>query len=265
MNLFRIIRLCIAFIIIFTFILIIRWTVLPHLKVFFHALPPAPLWEGAWNAFIGAGLQIMPFIIAVFLVLWAVYTAIKKTVCRIPLFGKIICKIIDRTTPFPELKRAGIFALFDAIIGIIFSPDSLSKRFTRLGQALAAFIESNFTFAAETTDEVLGITPMINKINSSIQLPKTIKLTGTDKVGKPYNDYEHPKPEVNDAPLLTDEQREMDDKYQMCIAQNTTQLTPDIIDPEQINYIKVQNQFARTQCKVNKLQSSMAYMINKYV
>jgi len=265
MNIFRMIQLAIAFIIIFTFILIIRWTVLPHLKIFFHGLPPAPLWEGAWNAFIGAGLQIMPFILAVFLVLYLVYKAIQKTVCRIKLIGKIICKILDRTPPFSELKRAGIFNLFDAIFGIIFSRDSISKRFTRLGQALAAFIESNFTFAVDTTDKVLGITPLIDKINSSIQIPKTIQITSkTDKNGKPYDDYEHPKPDVNDAPLLTDEQREIDDKYQMCVAKNTTPITPDMTEDD-VKYYKIQNQVAITRCKVNKLQTSMSYMTNKYV
>jgi hypothetical protein len=264
MNLFKMIQLAISFIIIFTFILIIRWTVLPHLKVFFHGLPPAPLWEGAWNAFIGAGQQIMPFIIAAFLILYLVWKAIHKTVCRIPLIGKPICKLIDRTSPFAELMRAGIFNLFDAIIGIVASRDSMSKRFSRLGQALAGFIEGNFTMAVNTTDEVLGITPLIDKINSSIKIPQSVNLTSTDKNGQPYTDYKQPEPVPNDSPVLTDEQREIDDKYQMCIAQNTIQITPDM-SPEDIKFYKNQNQIATTQCKVNKLQTSMAFMSNKYM
>jgi len=261
MNILRMIRLAIAFIVVFTFILIIRWAVLPHLKVFFHGLPPAPLWEGLWNAIIGAGQQLMPFIIAAFLVFYLVYKAIQQTVCRIKLIGKIICRLVDKAPPFAQLKQAGIFSLFDAIFGIIFSRDSLKNRLKRLGRALAAFVESNFAFSVKTADETLGITPMINKINPDISLPTSINLTDkNDPSAK--KDYIHPQPDTTPSPVLSDEQREIDDKYQLCVAENTKQITPDM-DSNQIKYIQSQNQLEQTRCKVSKFQNSLSLMTNK--
>ena len=275
MNILRMIRLAIAFVIIFTFILIIRWTVLPHLKVFFHALPPAPLWEGIWSAIIGAGMQIMPFILAAFVIIYFLY----KIISKIPLIGKIILKI----PPFPEFKRSGLIGLFDGVFGIIFSRDSIPKRFQRLAYAIGAFIEANFKFAADTTDEVLGITPMINKINSKItsakgsienstyKLPTKINLTN----GKGAEDIKDPPdPYANQPnPILNDEQREVDDKYQLCISENMKPIPPissnmskkDLEETkEKVAAIQQQNKQAQLQCKVQKLQTTLAFLTNKF-
>lgn len=266
MNFLKMIRLGIAFIVIFTFILIIRWTVLPHLKVFFHALPPAPIMEGIWSAAIGTGMQIMPYILATFVVLYFLY----KIISKIKLIGKIILKI----PPFPDIKRSGLIGLFDGIFGIIFSRDSIPKRFQRLAYAIGAFIEANFKFAADTTDEVLGITPMINKLNKKItsagqsatqslmKIPNKINLTN----GKGAEDIKDtPDPYENDpVPLLSDEQREIDDKYQLCVAENIKQITPDM-SKEDIDYWQNQNKLSQIRCKVQKLQTSLAFFTNKFM
>ena len=96
----KIIRLAIAFVIMFTMILILRWTVLPHLKVFVHALTPTPFWEGLWSTLIGIGMQLMPYILATFVIIYFLY----KIISKIPLIGKIILKI----PPFPEFRRSGL-------------------------------------------------------------------------------------------------------------------------------------------------------------
>ena len=276
----KIIRLAIAFVIMFTMILILRWTVLPHLKVFVHALTPTPFWEGLWSTLIGIGMQLMPYILATFVIIYFLY----KIISKIPLIGKIILKI----PPFPEFRRSGLIGLFDGIFGIIFSRDSIPKRFQRLAYAIGSFIEQNFKFTIDTTDEVLGITPMINKLNNKItsakgsiensvyKLPGKINLTN----GKGAEDIKTPPdPYANDPnPILNDEQREIDDKYQQCVAENIKPipiLTPEMIKDmskeelekkkEDIAHIPNENKRAQIQCKVQKLQTSLAFFTNKFM
>jgi hypothetical protein len=252
MGFLKIIRLGIAFCVIFTFILIIRWTVLPHLKVFVHALPPTHLWKGAWDVAISAGMQLMPYIITTFVILYFIY----KIVSKIPIIGKIIVKI----PPFPDLKRSGIFNLLDGLFGIIFSRSSLKDRLHRFAYAIGAFIEANFKFAADTTDEVLGITDKINRLNNKIKIPTSINLTN----GKGSTDLESEEITAVENPLLSDEQREVSDKYQQCIAENIEQLTPDMSKEDKAHFIN-RNRITQIQCKAQKLQTSLSFITNKFL
>lgn len=266
MNILKLIRLAIAFVVMFTMVLILRWTVLPHLKVFAHALTPTPFWEGLWSTAVGVGMQLMPIILTVFVIIYFLY----KIISKIPLIGKIIIKI----PPFPEFRRSGLIGLFDGIFGIIFSRDSISKRFQRLAYAIGAFIEQNFKFSVDATDEVLGITPMINKLNTKISstkdsvenaaysLPSKINITN----GKGAEDIKDPPdPYANQPnPILSDEQREIDDKYQQCIAENIKLIPPDMKEKDSLKNIESQNKLIQLQCKVQKLQTSLSFFTNKF-
>ena len=261
MNILKIIHICVAFCVIFTCVLILRWLVLPHLKVWVRALPPAPIWESMWAAAMAVGQQLLPWILAAFLFLYLIYKIIQMFVCKIPLVGKVICKIVNRIPPFPELKQAGIFNLFDAIFGIVFSFDTLSGRLKRLGLAILNFIQSNFTMVIHTTDEALGISQKVDKLNSNIKLPTTINLTN----GQGSSDYTQPQPTPPpENPIIQDEQREVDDKYQLCVAENTTPITGDITDVATIKQIQLRNNIQETICKANKLQTTLLFMGNKY-
>jgi hypothetical protein len=258
------IRLAIAFVIIFTVILILRWTVLPHLKVFFHALPPAPLWEGIWNLMIGVGQQLMPYILVVFVFIYFIIKFINNVLGRIPLVGKVIKRVAMRVPPLPDFNRSGLVGLFDGIFGIVFSRDSIKVRIQKLGYAIGAFIEQNINYSVQTTDEVLGITPMLNKFNSKLKIPDTVSVNVTNGKGNEFI-KETPDSSANEPdPILSDEQREIDDKYQQCISENIQPVLPDM-SKDDIEYIKNQNQLAQVRCKVKKVQNSISFMTNKYV
>ena len=236
---------------------------------------------------IGVGQELMPIILVAFVFIYLIIKVIKNVLGRIPLVGKIIKKVALKIPPFPDFEHSGLEGLFDGIFGIVFSRAGIRQRFKNLAYAIGAFIEKNIKFSVQTTDEVLGITPKLNKLNSKLvsaeesskkslyNMSASINLTN----GKGANFIKDtPDPDANDKnPILSDEQREIDDKYQQCLAENTIQIPPR--DPnkppmsdedkkaekKENDSIANQNTLARTRCKVNKIQTTISFMSNKYI
>jgi len=272
------IRLAIAFLVAFTLMMFVRLLILPRLKVFFPSLPPYPIWRAVTMAIITIGQQLMPIILLIFLFFYIVYKIINKVVCRIPIVGKIVCKIVNKTPPFPEFKQSGIFGLFDGIAGIVFSRKSLKDRVKDLGLAIAAFIENSFTFTVQTVDDTFHIKQKVNKLGSQInnsidsasssinstltlQPPNLTNGKGQDLIKNPVDEYEN-----EPSPILEDEQKEVDDKYQQCVIENVKPIPPDSqISKDDLRNLQTQNSIAQTQCKVQKLQTSISFLTNKYM
>lgn len=282
MNFLKMIRLAIAFLVAFTLMMLVRLLILPHLKVFFPSLPPYPIWRAVTMTIITVGQQLMPIILLIFLFFYIVYKIINKVVCRIPIVGKIVCKIVNKTPPFPEFKQSGIFGLFDGIAGIIFSRKSLKDRVKDLGLAIAAFIENSFTYTAQTVDDTFHIKQKVTKLGSDInksvsssidsasssinsaltlQPPNLTNGKGQDLIKNPVDEYEN-----EPSPILEDEQKEVDDKYQQCVIENVKPIPPDSqISKYDLQHLQRQNTIAQTQCKVQKLQTSISFLTNKYL
>jgi hypothetical protein len=280
MNFLKMIRLAIAFVVGFILMMLFRLLILPRLKVFFPSLPPSEFWGPITSIIIEGGKQAVPYILAAFFFFYIVYKVINKVVCRIPIVGKIVCKIVNKTPPFPEFKKSGIFGLFDGISGIIFSRKSLKDRVKDLGLAIAGFIEGSFTYTAQTVDDTFHITQKVNKLrsdinksvsssidsaSSSVESALTLKPPNlTNGKGDEFNKPPVDEYENEPSPILTDEQREVDDKYQQCVIENVQIIPPGMIKDD-IRAIETQNTIAQTRCKVQKLQTSIAFLTNKYL
>jgi hypothetical protein len=280
MNFLKMIRLAIAFVVGFILMMLFRLLVLPHLKVFFPSLPPSEIWGPIVSVIIEVGKQAVPYLLAAFFFFYIVYKVINKVVCRIPIVGKIVCKIVNKTPPFPEFKKSGIFGLFDGISGIVFSPKSLKDRVKDLGLAIAGFIEGSFTYTAQTVDDTFHITQKVNKLSSdinksvsssidsassSVESALTLKPPNlTNGKGDEFNKTPVDEYENEPSPILTDEQREVDDKYQQCVIENV-QIIPPGKSEDDIRAIQAQNTLAQTRCKTQKLQTSIAFLTNKYL
>ena len=251
MNILQAIRIGIALVVLIVSYLAFRWLILPHMKVFFPSLPPGPFWISISNAFTAVCHQAIPFILIPLVVLYFLY----KIISKIPLIGKILIRI----PPFPDLKRSGVIGLFDGIFGIIFSRRSLKDRFINLAQSILGFIQGSFKNSADAIDDAFHIKNKLNAFNPKLKIPDSISLT-TSTVYQPSPDDNAPV----ENPLMTDEQKEVDDKYQMCLKQNVKVITPDM-SQDDIQYYTNQNSIESVRCQVQKLQTSLSFVTNPYL
>jgi hypothetical protein len=267
------IRLAIAIVVLDVCFLVARWIIIrPPIEVFLASLPPKELWLGVLNGLTAASHQALPWILAPLAVLYFIY----KLVAKIKLIGKILLRI----PPFPDIKRSGIISLFDAIFGIVFGRGSIKDRLKNFARKILEFIESSFTNSVNAVDDVFHIKNKLNALNPKLKIPDSISVSN-NKMFDTSASYKEPKKfdlissynkndEVTDAdqidsPLMTEEQKEINDKYQMCVYENTIKITPDITDPEEIKFINNQNSMTQTKCKIDKFRTSLSFVTNKYL
>jgi hypothetical protein len=112
-----------------------------------------------------------------------------------------------------------------------------------LGLAIAGFIEGSFTYTAQTVDDTFHITQKVNKLSSdinksvsssidsassSINSALTLKPPNlTNGKGVEFNKTPVDEYENEPSPILEDEQKEVDDKYQQCVIENVKPIPPD--------------------------------------
>lgn len=250
MGFLTMIRLGIAIVVLDVVFLVARWLIIHPVKVFLPSLKPEPFWVNLTNSLTAVAHQTLPYVLIPLVILYFIYKAISK----IPLIGKILVRI----PPFPDLRRSGIIGLFDGLFGIIFSRASMKDRFKNFVRAILQFVQAGFKNSVDTVDNVFKIKNKLNRLNPKIKIPDSINLTGDTKY---YDDKPDTDPTTN--PLMTDEQREVDDKYQLCVYENTVKITPDM-KPEDISYYQTQNTIETIKCKANKLQTSLSFVTNKF-
>lgn len=229
----RIIHYCIVFVVFIISLSLGRWIVLPGTKVFIPALEIPPL-TGIWQ--IGMGIlsgQVLTTIIVIMLCLWGFYN----------IFIRVfpINLIIRNMTPFRELKKAGIFGLFDAILNIFVSRDSGQTRMIKFFRAIGNFFKGNFDMMGETLRDMLGI-------KSSGGLPFSAKA---DPI-KPGQRQE----ETEDSPFTPDELRRTNEEFQQCIEENVTVIRPDT-DSTDKAIANAKNSVVEIQCKIKAMQIAM--------
>jgi len=229
MDLGKMIRLAIAFVVFVILITIARYAVLPPLKVGIPALPPVQIMDTAFQTFMSICQQFMGYIIIVLIIIWLLY----KIISKIPLIGKIIIKKIP---VFSACKNSGIFGLFDNIFGIIFSRATIPDRFMRFGRAVTDFTKSSVTYLAKTSNDML---PIFDSKSVDKTKPKPVKTTDPSFIPSD-NDY-------------------LQDQLQMCLEENIIQVTPDMTDADK-KYVALQNQSTLTLCKTKQLRVIMDNM-----
>ena len=172
MNFSEIIIICIVICIVCVLLALFRILAIP-LDIGFPSLPPVPVTKSIWIIFINILLIATIIIITAFFVLYCVYKIIEKVIKPIPLFGDIVWAIVSNMTPFKELREAGIFDLFDAVINILGSGFS-RESFRNLFDELFRFANKSMGFVRRYTSQYmpqLGI--------SAPSLPTASRTTST--------------------------------------------------------------------------------------
>lgn len=207
---------------------VMRWTVLPGFTVFIPALDFGPA-TAAWNVFMTVGQWIVIISLVIFIMLWIIYKILMR------IFP--INLIIKNAPPFRELRRAGIFSLFDAIFGIIFSADSASKRVIRLGKAVGGFVTGNVGMMRETVQDMAGTNKGVPSSNKS-----------TDVKPSSRNEEE--------SPFSKEDIARTNEEFQQCIEEKTVVITPSMSSTD-VKSANLQNSLLEIQCKVQAMQTAM--------
>jgi hypothetical protein len=240
MGILTIINTCVAFcvfIIIWTFLSI---CVLPHLwdYIGIPALPPQEVWKPIYAGMQRAGLIAFVVIITLFLLLYVIYRIIKL------LPGILLAMIGWMWPPFIQLEQAGIFPLFDSILGAIFSLDPIKTRMQIIANGLEGMFRNGITFIANDLQE-LGFPPNAKPIPPPPLYPVSEIV-----------------PPANPTAISDKSQAGIEQKYNECLQEKIVNITNGM-SAKDIQNANISNQYTRVNCKLNQFFGSIELLAQR--
>jgi hypothetical protein len=175
----------------------------------------------------------------VYLLIYFIWLIIKKVVPTI--FG--LRKKVLSFPPFPQLDRAGIFRLFNAIFGNIASIALPTTKLKNISKEIARFFYNNRDLIREAASPfATGIIATVNPVKG--------EYAGKDEA----TNNKRPKPRedtLNDV-----EKRTIDDLEQQCLEENTELVSPDMgqVEKQKIRLNNIKN---KNICKIKSLQNTV--------
>lgn len=232
MNFFKIIDYIIIFIVIYLLVMIGRWFVLPHLKVFPN-IPPQWLWTSVVGVILYIFNAIFHYIIMALIIIYILWIIIRKFVPNFPI---PIRRILLRLPPFRPLEQAGILPLMDRVRKVFFSHLPISQRLMNAGEAIGLFLASSTTFIMNKFGMKVPIIPMGGQSADNLQPHKERKLSREEQAKQDAED------------------REVRESYLQCIEESIIPITPTMTKSE-----KEANAFRNQQntliCKIDQMRN----------
>ena len=240
MGILGIINTCVAFcvfIIIWTFLSI---CVLPHIwdHIGLPALPPQEVWKPIYAVMQRVSLIAFIVIITVFLMLYVIYRIIKL------LPGILLAMIGWMWPPFIQLEQAGIFPLFDSILGALFSFDPIKTRMQIVANGLEGLFRNGIGFIANDL-QGYGIPPNAKPIPPPPLYPVPSIVASK-----------------NPSPISDKTQAGIEQKYNECLQEKFVNITNDM-SASDIQSANISNQYTRVNCKLNQFFGSMELLAQR--
>lgn len=138
------INLMVAFIVAYLLFMLLRWLVLPNIRIFPYIYPEV-VWVTIYNVFLYICNALFHWILAFLLFLYIIWFFIMYIVPKI-FFLAPFKSLLLRIPPIWQFHRAGVLPLMDNVRKIIFSTDTLGHRFARAGQSLNQFVIRSMSF-----------------------------------------------------------------------------------------------------------------------
>lgn len=243
MGLYESINTAILFIAAYCLWFILRWAVLPHLKIFPY-IPPQFIWVNLYNALAYIGTTLFHWVLAGLFFIWVLWRIIKQFV---PFFIFIVPvrPILLALPPFPQLEAVGIFALFDELVMLLFRMLPFQETLKEMGRTFQRFIRKSMWLVIDSAR---------GKASGPPPGHPPVAGGGTSASWGGGGGSSGP-----DQPL---QNRENDDFYTQCVAENTEPIYPELGSVEK-TMIMAKNSGARAMCSVKKLQQmadTLTYM-----
>lgn len=219
-----------------------------------HSLPgiPGRIIEAIWSAVTGPIFAMgFTLVMVVMFCIYIIWKIIKKFIPNFPIpFKKILLKI----PPLPQLERAGIFGLFDALVGVILSRSSFGNRFVKVGHALGDFVVRSTGMVISTAKEVVP-TNALNKLTEDSPEEKAKAAEEAANANLTPEEIVEKKQSKNvNSPFTDTEKQIVNEQYQLCLAETTTPITSDMSTSD-INKTKLANDLAKVKCDFGKLSA----------
>lgn len=254
MNFVKLINNVITFCVLLAIFAIVMTALGPFLgDMGVHTFPgiPGKIIKAIWDAITGpifaAGFTVCIVVMFMIYIIWKI---IKMFVPNFPIpFKMILLKI----PPLPQLERAGIFALFDSIVGVVLSRASFGNRLMKVGFALGDFVKRNFemvmSIAKDTAPNINfgGKESKSKDEQDNEAIDNNPDLTEQEKIEKKQSKN------IN-SPFTDTEKQIVNEQYQLCIAENTTPITSDMSKSD-ITKAKTANDLAKIKCDLSKLSA----------
>lgn len=233
MNFFTIINLMIAFLVAYIMFMLMRWFVLPNIRIFPYIYPQF-LWVSLYNLLVNACTQIFAYIIMFILIMYVIWLIVRLFVPNFPIPMK---SIILRLPPLYQMQKAGIFGLIDSVRKILVSNDTLVRRFARAGQGISTFLIKGSGFLKGSLAEI------------GVPVPSTTT--------------EKPKPFLDDRKSVFSKEQEAkaNDEITQCIEENSVPIYPEMTSFEKAKFTFT-NSNAGIICKAKSL-SSLSNMLSE--
>jgi hypothetical protein len=252
MGFMQILRIMIFIVIISIVILVGQIVTFNHIEVFLKGLPPTQVTHAVMRIVFSILKSLFHYILIFLIIMYIIYLIVKKFVPNFPLpFKTIILSI----TPLYELRKAGVFGLFDAIIGIFTSKAPFLTKMVALVRAFGRFLAAPYyLLQGSATGYVLdlGGGPSQKK-----QKPKPAQEgefnTEDDTEGEP----------TYDESLSPNENKFIQKEYQQCLSENYLAETDNMSTLEKAS-VGTKNATTKIICDVKKLQSYSTLVTSKF-
>jgi len=203
------------------------------------ALEPKEVWRPIYGIASKIAEYLTIIMITVFFLLYIIYKIING------LPGILKSMIGWTWSPFKELKSAGIFGLFDAIFGAIFSTKPVKDRMNRLAKGFEEMFMKGGTFLVNDLIEI-GVFPRKNKLPPPKDIP------------------EEPSTSKNNNPDAISDKitAAIEERYNECLQEKLINITNNMSAME-IQAANLNNQSARVQCKLNQFTDSIELLVQR--
>ena len=228
------IHLAVLFITIYILWAILRWIVLPHLKVFPY-IPPQAVLVPAYNILTAIATAIFHWVLAILVCIYIIWYIINTYVPEMILFFPVRGMLLA-IEPFPALTRAGILPYMDKIRKILFSVMPFKQRMQSTFTATQEFFDTSIRHVLLSLRSEVHIAPPNINISTSSSSASAAAAAASQTPDQRYQD------------------QESDELFQQCIEENTTPVEPDATLGDRL-YAATQNSGVRTICAVRRLQT----------
>jgi len=171
---------------------------------------------------------VFAIIVSVTFLIYIIWMIIKKFAPNFPLPLKMI---LLKIPPFPQLERAGIFALYDGLTRSLRSNDRVINVAKTLGN-----------FLTKSTPILLA------------ELPGNVRPDIHAAAAEEEVVVETPQPTNQNSQFSASDKQIINDQMQQCMAENTTQITTDM-SPSTAQTTRAMNMQTSIMCQFKQLQT----------
>lgn len=247
-----------VFIVAYLMWFIMRWFVLPHLRIFPY-IPPMWLWTSLYGIFVYVMNWLFTWIL---LYLIICYVSWKVILAIIPDFPIPLQSILLDMAPWKPLLEARVLQFMDELVKVFVSADSIKKRAWRAGNSTANFLKSSFFYIQKEIGFRSGKDPVKPNAEQTVKPPSNEKYSNDTGRKDPQPKRRNAvRRSTRPSPFENDEMKQIQDEYLQCVEENSVPVYPG--QGLETAQAIVKNKSASSICMLNMMKTYNNLMFNR--